>query len=925
MCSIGTATAKNADFETKITQIMQLTDEKIALKQINQLLDLTSPKSEEYAFAINARGKIYFSLGELEDALSDFEQAQLFFHPQDLKLEEAGAYKMIGVMHYYLGNNYKALSAYQSSIAFYPPSVEPIKHANLLSNIGLVYAAIGNVSDAIKSYEEAETLFRAHGTEVDLVDVRHNIAGLYLRVKRFDISIDILKEVIAERNKFGDLKGLALAYGDLGAAYEDAGEYDLAQGYLLKSLNYYQKQDDLYNVASQFHNLAELYTQTGEIKKAQKYAKKAMSLSLQVGHKNAYAGSLFSYAKTMFYQKKYSEAFDYLTQSNITAEKIGYQDQLTMNLSLLSLINAAQGDAFEAVKNLHLYEIENNKASNLALNKEFARFESEKLKQQVMHLEKSKQFQMLEIEKVTQKRNFIIIAIFLMFLILFFVFRRNIERNSKLTLELQVQQRTQELECLMKELQHASRVKNQFLANMSHEIRTPLTAIMGQAEAIVAGDVEDEFVNKEVSIIHNNSLHLLDLINDILDLSKIEANKLELELKNQDLNIILVELNNIFKKQAKSKGLRFEINHVLNSPFIINTDSFRLKQILINLCSNAIKFTAKGSVKLDISVRKDDLIFKVADTGIGMDEIQLERLFESFTQGDSSISRRFGGTGLGLCLSEQLAKIMRGKIIAQSKINKGSVFTLILPYSDLSAETVEQGGLEGANQNQKHIFSGQILLAEDHDDNRRLISRLLTGLGLDVISARNGKEAVELFLQHDPELLLLDIQMPEMDGIEALKLLRKCGCSQPIIALTANAMAHEIEQYLSLGFDGHLKKPIERTIFIEEIAKYYDLKTSETEAYQALNILDMSDLVSEFKESLVEEHKSLTLLIKENDLTGLGLQAHKLSGAAQMFGFESLAATAKKLESYLKKENLAEIDKATSKLLDELKVILSKD
>jgi signal transduction histidine kinase/DNA-binding NarL/FixJ family response regulator len=529
-------------------------------------------------------------------------------------------------------------------------------------------------------------------------------------------------------------------------------------------------------------------------------------------------------------------------------------------------------------------------------------------------------------DQVTQKRNFIIIAILMLFLVLFFVFRRNMERNSKLTLEVQVKQRTHELECLMLELQQANNIKSQFLANMSHEIRTPLTAVIGQAEAIVSGDVDEAFICKEVSIIHNNSLHLLELINDILDLSKIEANKLELELQNKDLHSILEELNNIFTKQAKTKGLVFEITHSLSVPFIINIDSFRLKQILINLCSNAIKFTANGSVLLEVIVSDNELSFKVTDTGIGMDDIQLERLFESFTQGDTSISRRFGGTGLGLCLSEQLAKIMDGEISVQSEIYKGSIFTLSLPFSYLNDNAlIPEKQLTAEQLELNTAFSGQVLLAEDHDDNRRLIKRILTSLGLEVLSAKNGKEAVELFLQHDPALILLDIQMPEMDGIEAFTLLRQCGCSQPIIALTANAMSHEIEQYLSIGFDGHLKKPIEKTIFIQLIAQYCQSQSALNEVYQALDMLDMTDLVEEFKNSLNKEKSNLIQAIEKNEVYKIEQQAHSLAGAAQMFGFKSLAQVAKQLESELKHNDMDKIGIHADNLLNELNIILIKE
>ncbi|MFB1000394.1 MAG: ATP-binding protein, partial [Colwellia sp.] len=500
------------------------------------------------------------------------------------------------------------------------------------------------------------------------------------------------------------------------------------------------------------------------------------------------------------------------------------------------------------------------------LNTQLATFESEKLKEEVKQLKQNKKLQQLQAEQAEQQRTFSMAAAVFIVVLILFVLNRNIERRSKLKLSKRVKNRTQELELLTNELVKANGIKSQFLANMSHEIRTPLTSIIGQSEAIINGDIDKKYLQKEVEIIHGNSLHLLELINNILDLSKVEANKLELELVEQDLQIILHDLANLFNKSAKAKGLHFQITHTLPSRFLLSIDGFRLKQILINLCSNAIKFTSRGSVTLNVSVNDSVLTMAVTDTGIGMSETQLQKLFTSFTQGDSSISRRFGGSGLGLCLSEQLAKLMLGNISVTSTLNQGSTFTLVMPCKQLEHNQLVNftptnivASLATASANDK--FTGQIVLADDHDDNRRLIARLLTSLGLDVLCASNGREAVELCLEHKTKLILMDIQMPEMDGIEAFKVLRQKGCVQPIVALTANAMSHEIDKYLTLGFDGHLKKPIERKLFVATIAKYYGEKANVDAAVNNITSVAMSDLVLEFKSNLVLEQQDLILHI----------------------------------------------------------------
>jgi signal transduction histidine kinase/CheY-like chemotaxis protein len=525
----------------------------------------------------------------------------------------------------------------------------------------------------------------------------------------------------------------------------------------------------------------------------------------------------------------------------------------------------------------------------------------------------------------------LIVITLLIFVIVLFLSRRHSDRKSKLLLESQVKQRTEELQASTSALKKANKVKGEFLANMSHEIRTPLTAVMGQAEAIMHGEVEHQEVLKEVGIIYSNSLHLLALINNILDLSKVEANKLELELRQQNLHEILDQLTDIFSEQAKSKGLSFEITHQLPQPFYLLIDGLRLKQILINLCSNAIKFTANGNVKVEVLTKNDQLVFTISDTGIGLSYTQLQRIFDSFTQGDSSISRRFGGSGLGLCLSERLAKLMGGNIELDSTLGQGSIFSLILPLTSDTTQPSLAGVINDKIDQQITVvskkpmaqFSGKVLIADDHQDNLNLIARFLQSLGLEVVTANNGKQAIEMFIQHTPQLVLLDIQMPEMDGLEAFNILRQQGCTQPIYALTANAMSHEVDTYLAKGFDGHLKKPIERSQFITTLSKVFsEANINNQQAIDALTNVDMADLIVKFKSNLVLEQEDIMLHSKNNELTHLSCISHRIAGAAQMFGYPRLSKIALELELAIKSENTAILTELSQAFLDEIEQVL---
>ncbi len=519
------------------------------------------------------------------------------------------------------------------------------------------------------------------------------------------------------------------------------------------------------------------------------------------------------------------------------------------------------------------------------------------------------------------------IVVYIGLSLLGFLYYMQIQKRAVIRLEQQVAEKTADIAEESEKLAVANRIKTQFLANMSHEIRTPLTTVIGQAEAIICRDVKPEDIYKEVEIIHDSSLYLLALLNDILDLTKIEENKFELEYAPQDLHTLLSNINTMFSMQARVKGLSFSLEENLPKPFVIDIDGLRLKQILINLLSNALKFTLEGHVTLEVLMKDGNLVFNVKDTGIGISKEQLEQVFGSFTQGDSSIRRRFGGSGLGLHLSNQLAVLMKGEITVKSVVDEGSVFTFSMPMPEMAVGTeVPAVSLDLNSLSSEPLFQGKILLAEDHADNRRFISRLLSKLGLTVYTAADGYEAIRLCQEHEPEVVLMDIQMPNMDGIQAYKALRELGFEKPIIALTANAMTNEVDHYFSLGFDGYIQKPIDRKLLISTIATFFNGHDDDAmrRANSMLGNVDMSDLIDEFKTSLYKELAQFNAEIEKENIPALRSLAHRLSGASQLFGFSELSSKATQLETHIKNDNpsYADIKPYVDDLLSEVKRII---
>ncbi|MCP4700258.1 MAG: response regulator [Gammaproteobacteria bacterium] len=390
--------------------------------------------------------------------------------------------------------------------------------------------------------------------------------------------------------------------------------------------------------------------------------------------------------------------------------------------------------------------------------------------------------------------------------------------NRRLAHEVSERRRAEkELNIAKDAAEAAARAKSNFLANMSHEIRTPMNSVLGFLSLVLEDSALSEVQRGYLATANNSARMLLELINSILDLSKFESGKLALEERPFNLAQMLEDILATMKIKAQEKGLTLtlDIHPHLRGNFI--GDSFRLRQILTNLIINAIKFTEKGSVKVTgYWDRKEFLHFAIADTGIGISSENIERIFESFTQADSSTSRRFGGTGLGTTISKQLVCLMGGRIRVESEVGKGSTFHFTVRMQPTESEAYDPSDewqdffSEFSLPESWHRF--HILLAEDIETNIILARIRLQRQGHSVVMARNGLEAVEKFQRGGIELILMDIHMPEMDGLEAVHIIReiekKQGGHVPIIATTASVMKEERKKYLEEGIDAIIGKPI---------------------------------------------------------------------------------------------------------------------
>ncbi len=382
--------------------------------------------------------------------------------------------------------------------------------------------------------------------------------------------------------------------------------------------------------------------------------------------------------------------------------------------------------------------------------------------------------------------------------------------------------------------EEANRTKSTFLANMSHEIRSPVNVMIGFSDLMAHPDCLPKERLNHAEVMRRNGQSLMTIIDDILDISKVEAGTLSVRDSEMNLRNLVDEVVLIHKEQAQKKGLQFELRIQEPLPEMIFSDPGRLRQILTNLLSNALKFTSQGSVSLQVRARQDhpdvdstEIEFKVSDTGIGIHSHHASKLFQPFVQADSSVTREHGGSGLGLALSMRLAEALGGKLmLLHSQPGEGSTFQFILDVklassaASASVAAIAPVASVPTCSPKRNLKDLRVLLVDDALDNRTLMRWLLEYEGAWVETAENGKRAIELALAGNHDVVLMDIQMPEMDGLTASKKLRELGYEKPILALTAHAMIEDRDRSILAGLNDHISKPVQKNVLIEKLRPY---------------------------------------------------------------------------------------------------------
>ena len=493
----------------------------------------------------------------------------------------------------------------------------------------------------------------------------------------------------------------------------------------------------------------------------------------------------------------------------------------------------------------------------------------------------------------------------------------------------------------LKQAEQASKLKEEFLANMSHEIRTPLNVITGMIRELGKEDLND----KQRSYVNHSEIaaeHLLTIINNILDMSKIESGEFELDNTDFSVSALVDNIRSILFLKAREKNLELRIDFSDDIKKALVGDAGRLRQILINLLGNSIKFTDSGSIDLKVNVLSTNdcfqqLRFDVSDTGIGMSDEFINKIFDKFSQEEGSAKRRFEGTGLGMSITKELIQLMGGEIEVSSVKGEGTQisFKVQLPIGD-PAKLVNKSKIDD-----KDTFIGmKILLVEDNEMNRFIAIQSLKHLGYEITEAKNGLEAIEKIQQSDFDLILMDIQMPFMDGVEATKQIRsKYNADVPIIALTANAFKHDIDLYLSVGMNNYLIKPYKENELLEKIGIYSNKHknqescsvnlSSKVSLFDLSQIRELSRGDEQFVKRMLVAFKNLanqtTIQLAEaldnNDLSTIGMVAHKIKPSIDNLSIISIHDKVRLLEKFNPENNT---DSELKILVDDVNKVLRK-
>ena len=773
---------------------------------------------------------LYFDYSnDYQGAISNYSKAYQVCSELGDKCDMARQYNNIGSI-------YREMASYDTALNYFLQSRELLSGqddsaalANTLNLIGLVYNSKGDFNKSLQYLLESLNIWECSNDKKGMGSAYCNIGMVYRRIGEYEKALNYLEKTLAFHDETNSERAIIESYIQIGIVYEETGEYDKAIASYKKGLEIATRLNYKKKIAGCLNNIGVVYYDIGKTELALEYYFKSLEIKQRIGDKHGITVTTNNIALAYLdlirlkesshpgREIKHFGSYEYIIQLLLESVKLAeetsnYQDlSNTYNSLVIAYANNEQYEnavAFQEklmVLNDSVFTIDKNK--NLVEIQ--AQFEAEQKEQQIEILNAKNTAQMLKMKRQDRERYYYLGGgVMMLIVVVGLMTRMNFVRRTRN--QLQFKSKLIEAEKLRAE--ESEKVKEQFLSRMSYEIRTPMNSVMGMADILINND-HSKVQSKYLEAVKQSSENLMVIINDILDFSNLESGNLELEKSDFVLSNEIKNVYEILRFKAKEKKLKLQYELDQNIPEVLIGDKTRLTQILINLVGNAIKFTKKGNVKINVKqINKENttvrILFEVVDEGIGIPEDKLEKIFESFTQAESDTSHHYGGTGLGLSISKHLVQLQDGLLSVRSTVGEGSTFWFELPFEIGESR---HGEIKQVTRREK-LSDISVLVAEDNEFNAMVVKDELESQieNVKIEIAENGKEAMQFLNKSNFDIILMDIEMPEMNGCEASMSIRKLQSEKskiPILAMTANASKEDVEKCYEHGIDDVITKP----------------------------------------------------------------------------------------------------------------------
>ena len=791
--------------------------------------------------------------GRQDEALPRAQEAEALARKLDLPKARASALRLIGDSYNMLGQTQQGLVYLTRSMDAYEQLGLAEEAARVQVNRCSIRTRVGRYTDALKDCLDAHDSFppdNLNGRAASL----NSLGVIYLELNRTEEALKYFEEALELSERSGNAGRTGRLLNNIALIQIDRGEYQQALKNLRQSLQIKQELGDQIGVARRLNNIGKVHVKRGDLEAARTLFLEALSLAREVQYQRGEASSLTLLADLARRTNDRRSAIDLLQQAATLRDREGEPAAARGNYQDLAELYSEEGmyrEAYEALKEYGLRQSEFvDRAKREAFEEMQSRFESERQQQRIDMLEQEKGLARAELARQRFALYSLLAGSALVLAIVFLLVNRyrqkikdgmlaeNLERERKVSAR----------------LREVDKLKDEFLANTSHELRTPLYGITGLAESLIDGAAGDlpETARANLAMISASGRRLAGLVGDLLDFSKLQRQGLELVLQPVGIHAITDVVLTMSRPLAQGKELKL-VNEVDPELPAAHADENRVYQILLNLVGNAIKFTERGQVTVSMQPVGDDLMVRVADTGIGIPPAQLERIFESFQQGDASIEREYGGTGLGLAVSQQLVELHGGRIWAESMLGEGAIFSFTLPVAKPQDHKEDDPGrseslpvLEPSSYSitaaleVEEVADGPLILTVDDEPVvRQVLRNHLTAAGYRLRQAASGSAALKVIERETVDLVLLDVMMPRMSGYEVCRRLRQRFPAEelPVIFLSAKDQNSHREMGLAEGASDYLRKPLSKEELLLRVKTHLDLLAAHRRSKEEVNVL----------------------------------------------------------------------------------------